>query len=327
MQQRIEGWVASLLASDLPIPRLDKSILPFFLTRPSDKRQERELLQSLREHSFPDDVYVVVLLGASKRVDLPCLSSDQTYYYTQGSGDDEEIWSGGLTPGMFWDEKNHSRMMSCSQEDLPGVIEQVVQEARAAGKQTIPSHGASESGQVQLAESIFCIDRRSLSHQFSEGERAKWTLLIHCDGQRVETKEEDCPSSNSLESSPLYLNIPHGKAGGAHFRKSIPTVVDAVQRALNSDPQATVLVCDSTKDRSLAIGMCTALLAVFYTSKGTAGLTLTSETRRAHCDELTKDDVRRRLQWISADVPGANPSRALMLRINEVLLSSVYKRG
>lgn len=31
-----------------------------------------------------------------------------------GAGDDEETWSGGLTPAMFWSEHNHETLLAAS---------------------------------------------------------------------------------------------------------------------------------------------------------------------------------------------------------------------
>jgi hypothetical protein len=46
----------------------------------------------------------------------------------------------------------------------------------------------------------------------------------------------------------------------------------------------------------------------------------------ASSSPLTKDDVRRRLQWITSLLPSLTPpSRSHLLRINEVLLSGPYR--
>jgi hypothetical protein len=45
-----------------------------------------------------------------------------------------------------------------------------------------------------------------------------------------------------------------------------------------------------------------------------------------YCPPLTKDDVRRRLQWIVSIIPNFSPpSRGHLLRVNEVLLSGPYR--
>lgn len=43
---------------------------------------------------------------------------------------------------------------------------------------------------------------------------------------------------------------------------------------------------------------------------------------------LTKEDIKRRLQWIISLLPNFNaPSRGHLLRVNEVLLSGPYRNG
>lgn len=43
---------------------------------------------------------------------------------------------------------------------------------------------------------------------------------------------------------------------------------------------------------------------------------------------LTKEDIKRRLQWIAALLPSFTPpSRSHLLRVNEVLLSGPYREA
>lgn len=321
MQQRLKQWVDEFTSSDLPIPRLEKPIVPLFLTRPAaaaddDVEEQEAFFASLRGFQFSSQVYTVVLLSASRRVDLPTLSKDGMFYYTQGSGDDEEIWSGGLTPQMFWDAENHARIMSATSQELPQVIDHIVRATTNMGRAL---HASRDD--VRVAQSIFTLGNRPLDHAFTAVERKRHSLLIHCDGPRLDAASEDTPSDDDdTAATAMYLAIPHGKNSGPSFRAGIEESIHAVERLLEARPAAPphILIVDSEKG-SLSAALATALLSAFYTSPG--ALMMSPEDLTSHRRTLTKDDVRRRLQWIARDVPDANPSRLLMSRINEVLVS------
>ncbi|CAO1629569.1 unnamed protein product [Sympodiomycopsis kandeliae] len=299
MQERIAQWVDCLCDSDLTVPKLDKPLVPHFLT---PHRAKEEILSGLKGYILPtQECHPVVLLSASRRVDLPTPSRDSTYYYVQGSGDDEEIWSYGLTPEMFWSSQHHDTLNSASQEDLPSAIQGLVESDKQTGQQ-------GESEDVRVADSIFWIGRRPSDYRFTVSEQTRYDLILHCDG-RPQKREED----NEETSSVQCFGIAQGKAGLTSFRSCLPIVIDQVRNLLSQNPtERKILIVDST-GKDLNIGFAVTLLSVFYTShrEFTTNGAIT-----------TKEEIRKRLQWIVKDLPDANPSRKHMLRINEVLLSS-----
>lgn len=286
MEERFEGWVESLLGSDLPVPKLDRPLVPCFVTR--GDHDDGEAGQPLRS-----DCYPVILVSASRRVEAPVPSEDGKFYYVQGSGDDEEAWSHGLTPDEFWQERE--TLLRCgSREELEEAIDEVVQRGGAQA-----CHNG-ELKDVQISGTAVRIGVRPEGHVFTAEERARHALIVDLCGIAAEEEEA---------AGVVRLKIPAGKAGVNALRSGLSEVVS--QR---SPAKGDVLVVDTTlSDASLAIVV--ALLACHYDSE--RGLVVNVD---AHRLALTKDDVRRRLQWVQQDLPGANPSRSAMQRVNEVVL-------
>lgn len=344
IEVRLESWIRKLLASDLPIPRLAKPLVPFFLTRPSSLADERQLLSRDLPSEIPfDRVHPVILLNASKKVDLPSPSPNGAYYYTQGSGDDEEMWSLGLNPAMFWEAGVHERLLSTPRKDLASLIAVVVNEGkkkRPAEAVRSASQGLRDSRVVGSA--FFCGRRAAIHYSKNAAHLDQSALEGYCVVIQLNAEQRKEGNSNVDDSEPLdrcvgvlRFAIPDGKRGLAALRLFLTPILEAVQTALyDADSQARtdvrILVADSCLSDSL-ISILVALLATFYAASSAVSPSSASAHRPVLLDtvdavrqqrlNLTKDEVRRRLQWIVSEMPTANPSRGHMLRVNEVLLS------
>lgn len=330
MEQRIGGWVESLLASDLPVPRLAKPLVPLFLTRPEDNGTESALLDSLSSWKHSDEIYPVIVVSASKRVDLPLPSSDGSFYYTQGSGDDEELWSHGLTPDMFWHGPTHERLMSTPREELAEEIRAVVRERKDNDllvSLADLSLTKQQDGDVCLRESpLYCGLRSPDTKAFPSA----YDLVVQLN--RVASDEEGGDGTGTESNSRVRrYAVPEGKKGLNSFRAALPHILKLVRENLYDKNTGLCRDREGTKilfvDSKLSDGLLAtqvAILSAFFTAQDHAAaptLLPSLDEVSQHNATLTKEDVRKRLQWIQRDLPTANPSRAHMLRINEVLLS------
>ncbi|PWN23882.1 initiator tRNA phosphoribosyl transferase, partial [Microstroma glucosiphilum] len=316
IEARIGAWVEAVLASDLPVPHLTRPLVPFFLTRP--------------RYSFADDCHPVVVLSASRRVDLPTPDPTGTYYYTQGSGDDEELWSFGLTPELFWDRVNHQRLLQSTRQDLPRVIEEVVRSSKlieAEDNQTpkVDDAEASSGSVCDVAigaTGLFC-GRRQPTYAFTAKEKAFFDLIIHCDAEQSSddpvTHEKTCEPKEALL---LRRRIPQGKKGLRVLQEELPSILTFVQVVFIGSASSTssprILIVDSTQ-KDLCLSVLIAILSLYYNSPTQPPLRTLEEVEHQK-QSLTKDDVRRRLQWVVGSIPQANPSRSHLLRVNEVLM-------
>ncbi|KAF9129258.1 hypothetical protein BGW39_004310 [Mortierella sp. 14UC] len=123
---KIEGFAEKLMRFTDMTPlttKLVKPIRPIWLTPQS----------FLLRHDLPDYSQVAFLplicLSAS-RVVQDGMEELDGYLYVQGSGDDEEMWSRGLKPELFWENEDYLLEDGISAEECEQRAVEVVREAK-----------------------------------------------------------------------------------------------------------------------------------------------------------------------------------------------------
>ncbi|KAG0376485.1 hypothetical protein BGX24_007672 [Mortierella sp. AD032] len=123
---KIEGFAEKLMRFTDMTPlttKLLKPIRPIWLTPQS----------FLLRHDLPDYSQVaflpVICLSAS-RVVQDGMEERNGYLYVQGSGDDEEMWSRGLKPELFWENEDYLLEEGISAEECERRAVEVVREAK-----------------------------------------------------------------------------------------------------------------------------------------------------------------------------------------------------
>ncbi|KAG2137311.1 initiator tRNA phosphoribosyl transferase-domain-containing protein [Suillus cothurnatus] len=112
---KVDGWADDLAASFYVLPKLQYPLRPIWIT-PSTTIFPK----------FPDtDVerrfYPIICISASKQV-LDGMERRITgFAYIQGSGDDHELWSMGLTPAQFW--KHKQTLLNANRNELPTLVQ------------------------------------------------------------------------------------------------------------------------------------------------------------------------------------------------------------
>lgn len=344
IKARMDNWVDDLLDSNLEIPKLDKPLSPIFVSR-SYTDPEIERIQTGKT-----DFHPVILISASPMVSTPDpkptkhLNSDEKsantlsledgiqksrkeaeFVYVQGSGDDEEMWSCGLTPRLLWQQDNLRQILRTGGDcrAMQHCLEAVVLQDTLA-KMKVSTHD-SVASDVQIGQFDLWFGWRGTDHTFSEKEKDMYGLIIHSDGpmNNVEQngKKED---AEPQETRIVQLGLESGKRGLHEFRKCITKVIAAAQKTL----PCPILICSSENDGigydlngSLAISI---LATCFDEEKVQLSKSLLCRNLPHPYIpvDLIKDDIHKRLQWITTLVPQAKPpSRKHMLRINEILLS------
>jgi tRNA A64-2'-O-ribosylphosphate transferase len=230
---KLEGWTDLLLSSELPILALEKPLRPLFVTR----SHQDEAIAYLNDKSSLD-YYPVVLVSASQMVPTPgldplhspvvksCLNlpketealrRQSRYIYVQGSGDDEDMWSFGLTPSLFWEPSNlHSILGHCEggkrfESTLRAITEQ--------GK-LMPSKAVTDKD-IQVGDLRIFFGTRPQDHIFSQSEKRQYQLIIQADTDKKLQQEGVMEEERSI----LRLGIPSGKRGLHGFRNVIPDVI------------------------------------------------------------------------------------------------------
>ncbi|KAJ1027314.1 hypothetical protein NDA18_003323 [Ustilago nuda] len=354
IQTRIDGFVQALLDSDLEVPRLETALRPVFVTPQSDLDA---LSDSLRNAEQAGAV-PIVLASASRFVDDSAnlganvageagregMKIREGYVYVQGAGDDHENWARGLTPDVFW--KHREELLACDKFQLEAKVDRLVaQEAAENGsgghwftpnasqtdvdKQKDPLVG--DVGDVKISNTGVFVGSRSADYTFTDEERQRYGLILHFASRPKAVAETASELSDKLSS--LNLLNPPPSSGGIYalhlssskkdmsaIRTAFPPAIDIAHNSLTKNEK--VLICCQT-GKDLSGSLIVAILTSCFTNQRT--LIQDKAERENHLEEISKDTTRRRLQWLVSANPRASPSRAYLLRVNELLLSHRFR--
>ncbi|TVY84622.1 Uncharacterized protein LSUE1_G001513 [Lachnellula suecica] len=243
-----------------------------------------------------EDFHPVICCTVSRRVAGGEFSEGG---YIQGAGDDTENWAHGLTPRVFW--ANRESLFSTPEADLPDLISALVKKAAAE-----PVVGILP----KLVEPTYILFVNRISGVAPiEESSSDLTIVL-----RSTITEEA-----AWETSTTRLDVglgPH-KLGSRNLRAALPFLVGFVEkntpRLLDStnSGRRIIIACETAKD--LAIGLALTLLCLFFDGNGTF---VGSASRR----NIDKSFIRSRLGWISTSMPDANPSRATLQSVNSFLM-------
>ncbi|THC90299.1 hypothetical protein EYZ11_010234 [Aspergillus tanneri] len=279
IERRIDGFVKSL--TDL---KLDLIHLRQQLGKPI------RVAWANRSYFYPTDLHkgteynLFVLCSASKRVQGAEISEGG---YIQGAGDDSESWAHGLTPPVFW--ANKSTFFQTDEEDLPRLIEKLVDENR-------------KPDSTQNATLVAPTQNLYISQTDSCMSEVPYDLVIDCNANQESSEDS---------SKRLNLGCGSSKLGGRDLRNHLDKVRAFVNSQLRADPSRSLLVtCESGKD--LSAGVLLTILCLFYDDSGA----FSSPTER----NITKQFIRQRLAWIVSSKYDVNPSRTTLQSVNAFLM-------
>ncbi|TDL23114.1 initiator tRNA phosphoribosyl transferase [Rickenella mellea] len=309
ISEKLDTWADSLLASSYEIPTLDLPLRPFWLT------------PSIRTFPAVEPImgyYPVVCVSASKLVAEGMERRQGGFVYVQGSGDDHESWSLGLTPELFWRHKDE--ILGASRSELPGSIARIIARAppgdNSQGDEWInpPTPVNRISGLISLSSIA------DLPNSIRNPGKATQScdLQLPCLILRSPTTTITTPDSESTED-PYILSIevtPMKNGGGIQFMtEALPRSMKFIQSHLYAG-RSVHIACDTGKD--ISVGIAVAALQHYFDDGGK----LVDPNDLIDERLVDKNSIRTRLQWIIASRPQANPSRATLKRVNEYFLSS-----
>ncbi|KAG8877569.1 hypothetical protein FRB97_003321 [Tulasnella sp. 331] len=278
---------------------------------------------------FEDDLdfYPVICLSASEHVENG-VERHNGYCYVQGSGDDHESWSKGLTPMMFW--RNVETVRRATPETIATIVQDIVDshsDATASPfKHLTPITKAHSMISLGIPKS-------------SEVEPSKALILI-----------SPLPTCIEPITSPqprlLSLVIPAGKAGQLDLMKALTRAIAFVKLHLDAGTAVDIVGADPS---DVCTGVAMAVLQALFNDAGdytgqpaSIGAfdlrTLSQQEENVvfinhpfstayFAGEISKQSIRKRLEWIQQSAPGMNPSRVTMNRVNEYFLSPPSMRS
>ena len=264
--------------------KLQKPLRPLWVTQ-----------NSSLPHDIPDfpDFHPVILCTASRRVRGAEASEGG---YIQGAADDHEAWSHGLTPPLFWSNKDE--LLRTNEKDLQTKIAELVSQDRGT-------------------DAVSTLIRPTNTLYVSASQNIDLTLFDTV----VSCTPEPLPQTllkNAGVKAYLHLSCQTGKLGSRDLRNQLPALhhLPTSSHPTNTDaPPKTLICCPTGKD--LSVGTALAYLCLYVSDNGTVTLQKARESR-----DIDKTFIKQRLSWITTSNPALNPSRATLQSVNSVLMSS-----
>ncbi|KDQ20986.1 hypothetical protein BOTBODRAFT_100195 [Botryobasidium botryosum FD-172 SS1] len=317
MEFRVGDWIKKLTASTFTLSALSKPLRPMWLSPAS----------TLPDLSPDSDIpfFPVICLSASKHVDSQPdgLESRPGFTYVQGSGDDHELWSQGLTPRLFWE---HAKaLLECSRTELPSFVRALVEQSQT------PALAFTDTAQLSA---VAIADRFHLG-VCSGTLPNNPPLPPPCNAAIIVVPKDSEEDLTPDCASPPVIRLcnPPGKRGQHSFLSSVlPTATEFIRSKLAQG--YTVLVA-SQKGDDTSLGIAIVALQYFFNEAGSYTGEDESRTSGSICSLLrdvqrapdnrnftvSKASIRKRLELIQQRIPDANPSRTTLKRVNEFLLT------
>ncbi|WBW71561.1 initiator methionine tRNA 2'-O-ribosyl phosphate transferase [Schizosaccharomyces osmophilus] len=295
MSQKLEGFVDLLMNSGINLDfissKLQKPIRPLWATPSS----------TLSSAQF-ENYHTVVLVTASKQVH-DGYSREYGFLYVQGAADDEEEWASGLGPTAFWNHADY--ILSLPEEEFASNIQDLLSKVSNDGSYKADANLVSDA-LTHLAPTNILIGDRS---KFSATEFKKTCLILNFSAQPLSIPEE------------FHRPIESGKKGAQSFRKQAPKLLSELNGIKPPwGMRDSLILLDDQGGKEIASCFALFLLSLYYGSDlQKLSTPLTLDASQTYLD---KHQIRQRLIKIIELHPKTNPSRAFLIAVNTLLLSS-----
>ncbi|KAH7074434.1 initiator tRNA phosphoribosyl transferase-domain-containing protein [Paraphoma chrysanthemicola] len=288
IESRIDGCVRQFIDICKPsIPdlrrKLQKPLRPIWVTQSSTLPASPPAFT---------EFHPIVLCTASRRV-IGAEASENGY--VQGAADDHEAWSHGLTPSVFW--KNKDLLLSASEEDAPELIARLVENEAQNGT-------SSAATLIKPTSNLYVSSSQGI-------DLAGFDLVISCTPDAI-------PATFLKEAKVqhyLHLKCQTGKLGSRDLRNELPRLTAFLSSITVSPTTRVLLCCPTAKD--LSVGTALTILCLYANDTGALSFSKLRDPA-----SIDKNFIKHRLSWITTSNPSLNPSRATLQSVNAVLLSS-----
>ncbi|XP_022158493.1 uncharacterized protein C3F10.06c isoform X2 [Momordica charantia] len=328
IEEHLEEWTKQLDDS-----RADVATLASTLKKPL-----RPLWISQRSviwlNEVPDhdswDFTPIILVSASFSIGVvqQRTTTEFSWNYIAGAGDDEESWARGLSPNLFW---NHAHdLMSSGPDVCNQKVAEIVEKDRVYRTlrgNDVPQISVKSqklggsSTQVPPIEQMLTLDISDAKiTKSSNGNCAlSWlgsTNLAVGSSQYVTASDVDCILNCDQESvsvclpkAEAYLHLPMvmSKLDRFSLSRNLPSAVAFAKSNLCLGKR--LLVCCSNGE-DISICVCLAILTSIFDDKGTFDCGKSFNKTR-----ITKLEMRRRLVYICKFATDARPSRGNLRQV------------
>ncbi|GAA5969139.1 hypothetical protein JCM11641_007481 [Rhodosporidiobolus odoratus] len=323
IEKKIEGWAQDLAKSAYDrssLLMLERPLRPFFVSPAST-------LTAPQSAASFTSTYPVICCSASKLAEeADGMERARGFSYVQGSGDDHEAWSKGLTPTIFW--KHATEILMAGREEIDEVIARILLEefsikvkeesAVAAAPSSVATFSPIRSTNLSFA---FAVDAASLPSAPSPSA----PFITIAASKTASSSLPPMSAETGTAPQPIDLVVRPGKAGYAAFFDSssnsrLSHALSAATNKLKSIEEVRVAVLkneEGNQSEANDLGVAFALVLLTRAFDANAALLSTDSPTPA----VTKDLIRGRLHWLLEVFPTVNPSRASLNKVNELLMS------
>ncbi|TVU07857.1 hypothetical protein EJB05_41229, partial [Eragrostis curvula] len=332
--ERIDEWTDQFESCGADIQSLvlglRKPLRPLWISP-----RTRIWLNEVPEHESWDFTPIILIsASASDSVSTQRLSSEFSWHYIPGAGDDEESWARGLTPTLFW--KHSYDLLDAGPDLCNQLVADIVERDRVyraqrgeyspqitvkpmkaldgpncgddhiTGTWPMNSNPCMSTTDTQYSTNnnlLFWIGTSNLavSSTFQVADALVGVdCILNCDSTST-------LPSNSSENSYLELPIVGSKDDRFSLNKNLPKAVDFAKRNLIAGRKILVC-CQNGEDISICVAL--AIVARLFDDSGCFD-NGNSFVKR----DITKLEMRKRLVFICKFAVNARPSRGNLRQV------------
>ncbi|XP_065851324.1 tRNA A64-2'-O-ribosylphosphate transferase isoform X2 [Euphorbia lathyris] len=330
IEDRLEQWAKELEDSGADIASialsLEKPLRPLWISQ-----KTVIWLNEVPDHDSWDFTPIILVSASSPSgIYQHRTTSEFSWNYIPGAGDDEESWARGLSPSLFWNNVYDligSEPGLCNQK-VADIVEKdrVYRSHRGqnAPQVTLKSPKMIDRGidpsQIDYSLSLD-VDNSNSSLSSSEiDEKLYWlgstNLAVGSTQLAIDVSNADCvlncdqQSINvSLEESEAYLHLPmmSSKLDRFSILNNLPAAVRFAKANLRKGNRLLVC-CQNGEDISVCV--CLAILTSLFNDEGTF-----DDGKPFSNTDITKWEMRRRLVFICKFAVNARPSRGNLKQV------------
>ncbi|XP_057768428.1 tRNA A64-2'-O-ribosylphosphate transferase isoform X3 [Salvia miltiorrhiza] len=326
--KRLEGWNMELEASGADIASialaLRKPLRPLWISQ-----KTVIWLNEVPEFDSWDFTPIILVSTSSLSGSQQRTTSEFSWNYIAGAGDDEESWARGLSPDLFWKHVNDiisSGPDTCNQK-IANIVEndRVCRAYRGENAPQVsvrPSKCLGSTSKVLIGESL-----QLDSITVAEGEKSSYyhgilflgsTNIGVCKSQLAMEASPACCILNcdresvsaSLHNPEMYLHLPilDSKLDRRSLLRNLPSALNFARSQLRQGNTLLICCCNG---EDISVCVCLAIFTSFYDE--TAGNF--DDGRWLSKRLITKLELRRRLVFVCKYVVNARPSRGNLKQV------------
>nr|AKM76538.1 initiator tRNA phosphoribosyl transferase family protein [Geranium incanum] len=330
IEDRLEEWTKELESSGADIASLasclKKPLRPLWISQ-----KTVIWLNEVPDHDSWDFTPIILLSASSSTGVIQHRSTSEfSWNYIPGAGDDEESWARGLAPELFWNNTYdiiNSGPDVCNQKVANMVEKDRVYRAQRGHnapqiivKPQKSLHSPTDPSYVESALSLDSLDIKD-DIQFSKADSTIYWLgttniAVGSALTDANTTSVDCTlncGQNSISVGHLkteaYLHLPmvNSKFDRFSLRNNLPSAVKFAKLNLSKGKRLLVC-CHDGEDISVCI--CLAILTALFDEGGTF-----DDGKSFSETHITKLEMRRRLVFLCKFATKARPSRGNLKQV------------